>query len=60
MEDRPEAVRVFVSDPVQNETLSGMEAEAESPLLPTDLVSVDDEADAVWLSDLDSPQVVPK
>ena len=60
MEDRPQAVRIFVSHPVQDETLAGMEADAESPLLPTDLVPVDDEAGAVWLGDLDRPQVVPK
>jgi hypothetical protein len=53
VDDGADPVAVGESELMEDESLAGVEADAERPLLPVDAVAVDDEAGALGLGDLD-------
>src|SRR5215211_8635317 len=53
MQDRPQATVVLPADGVQDETFAGSKSDAEPPLLPAHEGTVDGEARALRLTDLE-------
>ncbi len=60
VQDRSHATVFLVADAMEDQSLACVEADAEAPALPANLVSVDLEARTFGLGDLDRPQVGPQ
>ena len=57
VQDRPDATAVLVADGVKDETLTGSEADPQSPLLPRELVARELEARTVGLRDVELAEI---